>query len=80
MVLHHANNGKDYVCFTSGLKRAMHNANQACYNVKGIAELLGWKYTTVKLPKPTMVMKIRFDKFLTFLYPDLSEKGDNKDE
>ena len=77
MVLHHANNGKDYVCFTSGLKRAMHNANQACYNVKGIAELLGWKYTTVKLPKPTKVMKIRFDKFLTFLYPDLSEKGDN---
>ena len=77
MVLHHESNGKDYVCFTSGLKKAMHNANQACYNVKSIAELLGWKYTTVRLPKPTKVMKIRFDKFLAFLYPDLSEKGDN---
>lgn len=76
MVLHHAKNGKDYVCFTSGLKKAMHNANQVCYNVKSIAELLGWQYTTVKLPKPTMVMKVRFDKFLAFLYPDLNEKGD----
>ena len=77
MVLHHARNGKDYVCFTSGLKRALHNANQACYDVKGIAELLGWKYKLVRLPKPTKVMLVRFDKFLTFLYPDLSEKGDN---
>ena len=77
MVLHHGKNGKDYVCFTSGLKKAMHNANQACYNVKSIAELLGWKYTTVRLPKPTKVMMVRFDKFLAFLYPDLSEKGDN---
>ena len=77
MVLHHARNGKDYVCFTSGLKKALHNANQACYDIKGIAELLGWKYTTVKLPKPTKVMKVRFDKFLTFLYPNLSEKDNN---
>ena len=77
MVLHHESNGKDYVCFTNGLKKAMHNANQACYNVKSIAELLGWKYTTVRLPKPTKVMMVRFDKFLAFLYPDLSEKGDN---
>lgn len=76
MVLHHAKNGHDYVCFTSGLKKALHEANQVCYSVKSIAELLGWKYTTVKLSKRTMVMKIRFDKFLTFLYPDLSEKED----
>jgi len=77
MVLHHAKNGHDYVCFTSGLKKALHEANQVCYSVKSIAELLGWKYTTVKLSKRTMVMKIRFDKFLTFLYPDLSEKEVN---
>ncbi|WP_296875597.1 hypothetical protein [uncultured Methanobrevibacter sp.] len=77
MVLHHARNGKDYVCFTSGLKKAMHNVNQACYDVKGIAELLGWKYKLVRLDKPRKVMLVRFDKFLTFLYPNLSEKGDN---
>jgi len=73
MVMHHAANGKDYVCFTSGLKKALHNANQACYNVKSIAELLGWDYKTVKIPKPTKVMRIRFDKFLKFLYPNYDE-------
>ncbi len=77
MVLHHARNGHDYVCFTSGLRMALHEANKVCYDVKGIAELLGWEYKTVNIPQPTMVMKIRFDKFLTFLYPDLSEKEDN---
>lgn len=77
MVLHHASNGKDYVCFTSGLKKALHEANRVCYNLKSIAELLGWQYKTVKIPKPTKVMIINFDKFLTFLYPNLSEKGDN---
>lgn len=76
MVMHHASNGRDYVCFTSGLKKALHNANQACYNVKSIAELLGWNYKTVKLPKPTKVMIIRFDKFLKFLYPNYDEMED----
>ena len=76
MVMHHAANDKDYVCFTSGLKKALHNANQACYNVKSIAELLGWEYKTVKLPKPTKVMRIRFDKFLKFLYPNYDEMED----
>jgi len=76
MVMHHAGNGHDYVCFTMGLKKALHNANQACYNVKSIAELLGWDYKTVKLPKPTKVMVIRFDKFLKFLYPNYDEMED----
>lgn len=76
MVMHHSNNGYDYVCFTSGLKKALHKANQACYNVKSIAELLGWSYKTVKLPKPTKVMVIRFDKFLKFLYPNYDEMED----
>ena len=76
MIMHHANNGYDYVCFTSGLKKALHKANQACYNVKSIAELLGWSYKTVKLPKPTKVMRIRFDKFLKFLYPNYDEMED----
>ena len=76
MVMHHARNGKDYVCFTSGLKMALHNAHHACYDVKSIAELLGWEYKTVKIPKPTKVMKIRFDKFLNFLYPNYEEMED----
>ena len=78
MVLHHGRDGLDYVCFTSGLKKALKNANEVCYDVKGIAELLGWEYKSVKIPKSTKVMIVRFDKFLTFLYPNLSEKGVNK--
>ena len=74
MVLHHGRDGLDYVCFTSGLKKALKNANEVCYDVKGIAELLGWEYKSVKIPKSTKVMIVRFDKFLTFLYPNLSEK------
>ena len=78
MVLHHGRDGLDYVCFTSGLKKALKNANEVCYDVKGIAELLGWEYKSVKIPKSTKVMIVRFDKFLTFLYPNLSEKEVNK--
>lgn len=74
MILHTNKSNKDYVCFTSGLKSALHKANHACYNVKSIAELLGWQYKTVKLPKPTMCMVVSFNKFIKFLYPDLDEE------
>lgn len=77
MVLHHARDGYDYVCFTSGLRMALQEANKSCYSLSGIAELLGWEYKTVHLSKKTTVMIIRFDKFLTFLYPDLNEKEEN---
>ena len=50
--------------------KALKNANEVCYDVKGIAELLGWEYKSVKIPKSTKVMIVRFDKFLTFLYPN----------
>ena len=77
MVLHHGRDGYNYVCFTSGLRMALQEANKVCYDVKGIAELLGWEYKTVNLSKRTTVMVIRFDKFLTFLYPDLKQKEEN---
>ena len=59
-------------------KKALKNADEVCYDVKGIAELLGWEYKSVKIPKSTKVLIVRFDKFLTFLYPNLSEKEANK--
>lgn len=77
MVLHHGRDGHNYVCFTSGLRMALQEADKVCYDVKGIAELLGWDYKTVNLSKRTTVMVIRFDKFLTFLYPDLKQKEEN---
>lgn len=77
MVLHHGRDGHNYVCFTSGLRMALKDADKVCYDVKGIAELLGWEYKTVVLSKRTTVMIVRFDKFLTFLYPDLRQKEEN---
>ena len=73
MGIHHNHKtNADYVYFTSGLKGALHKSNQVCYDVKSIAELLEWQYKTVKIPKPTKVMTVRFEKFLRFLYPDYS--------
>ena len=73
MGIHHNHKtNADYVYFTSGLKKALHSTNQVCYDVKSIAELLGWQYKTVKIPKPTKVMTVRFEKFIRFLYPDYS--------
>lgn len=74
MGIHHSNkNDKDYVYFTTGLKRALHGANQVCYDVKSIAELLDWKYNVMKINgKSARVMNVEFTKFIRFLYPDYS--------
>ena len=77
IVLHHAQDGLDYVCFTSGLRKALLDANQTCYSLKSTAQLLGWEYKPVKIPKTTRVIIVRFDIFLKFLYPNLSEKEDS---
>lgn len=61
--------GKDYICFTSGFKMELHKTTQVCQPLKSVAELLGWKYQTERMPNPTMVMKVSLDKFLEFLYP-----------
>ena len=78
MGIHHNKNNHDYVYFTTGLKKALHNANQVCYDVKSIAELLGWKYGTIKNNgKVIRVMRVRFEDFIRFLYPDYSNmEGD----
>ncbi|WP_299523369.1 hypothetical protein [uncultured Methanobrevibacter sp.] len=78
MLMHTSRDGVNSVCFTAGLKKALHQNNQVCYNVKSIAELLGWKYGTVKFNgNPKMVMKVKFDKFIQFLYPNLNEMEGN---
>lgn len=60
---------KSYVCLTSGFKREVHRELKVCQPLKGIAELMGWKYQTVRLDKPTKVVKISLKKFMNFLYP-----------
>ena len=59
-----------YVYSTTGLKKALHNANHACYDIKSVAELLDWKYKPIKVNgKTKRVMLVRFDNFMKFLYP-----------
>jgi hypothetical protein len=79
MGIHHSTKtDADYVYFTTGLKRALHGANQVCYDVKSIAELLGWKYDVMKINgKSVRVMSVRFEKFIRFLYPDYSNMEGN---
>ena len=60
------------------LKKALNDADEICYDLKGIAELLDWQYKPVWLDKLTKVMIVSFDKFLTFLYPNLTEKETNQ--
>ena len=76
MVLHHGRDGIDYVCFTAGLKKALNNADEICYDLKGTAELLGWEYKPVRLDKLIKVMIVRFDKFLAFLYLNMKTNDD----
>ena len=59
-----------YVYSTTGLKKALHNANHACYDIKSVAELLDWRYKPIKVNgKTKRVMLVRFSKFMEFLYP-----------
>ena len=75
---HNTKNDVDYVFFSSGLKKALHSANQVCYDVKSIAELLGWHYGVVKINgKSLRVMRVRFEEFIRFLYPDYSNMEGN---
>ena len=63
-------NEEYYVYSTTGLKKALHNANHACYDIKSVAELLDWKYKSIKVNgKTKRVMLVRFNKFMEFLYP-----------
>lgn len=67
---HNTKNEENYVYCTTGLKKALHNANHACYDIKSVAELLDWKYKPIKVNgKTKRVMLVRFSKFMEFLYP-----------
>ena len=73
-IYHSRKRGKDYVYFNSGLKKALHNVHQICYDVKSIAELLNWHYDSIKINgKSRRVMFVSVDDFIKFLHPSLEE-------
>lgn len=59
---------KNYVCLTIGFKKELQQELKICQTLKGISELMGWDYKSVRLPKPEKVIKIRFDKFVEMIY------------
>lgn len=69
-VLYHNSKG-DHVCFKAGMKKYLNKYTNICEPLTSICELLGWKYTSVRIPKKTKVMKVKFDKFLSFIYPEM---------
>ena len=66
-------NGTKYICLTQGLRKAMGSKLDFCSDLKSIAELLGWKYgnTRVSRYKQMKVIKVNFDEFMEFLYPNV---------
>lgn len=69
---HVGRDGTKYVIFRQGLRKSLAVAIEYDSNLKGIAEVLGWEYSVIKLNGNTSrVMKVEFDKFMKFLYPDI---------
>lgn len=65
---HDGRNNKDYVCLTVGFKKVLQDSLKICQPLKGTAQLMGWNYTPVRIPDPTKVIKINFEKFVKAIY------------
>ena len=65
-------NGTKYICLTQGLRKSLGDKLDFCSDLKSIGELLGWDYKNTRFGKSTMkVIKIKFDEFMEFLYPNV---------
>ena len=75
---HTSRNGTKYVCLTQGLRKAIGEKLTFCSDLKSLGELLGWEYKNVKFKggKQMKVIKVPFDEFMEFLYPNI-ELEDN---
>ena len=61
-------NDKDYVCLTLGFKKELQQELKICQTLKGLSQLMGWNYKSVRLPYPEKVIKIEFGKFVEMIY------------
>lgn len=61
-------NEKDYVCFTTGFKKVVHQHTEVCMALKSIGELLGWKHMIERLPSAKKVIRVSFEELVEFLY------------
>ena len=68
-------NGTKYICMTQGLRKTIGENLSFCSDLKSIGELLGWPYQSVRFGKGSKVMKVlkvNFDEFMDFLYPNVN--------
>ena len=75
---HTSRNGTKYICLTQGLRKAIGNYLNYCDDLKSIGELLGWNYQSVRFgnnDKVMKVLKVSFDDFMDFLYPNVDLEG-----
>lgn len=70
---HVSRNGTKYICLTQGLRKAIGAKLSFCDDLKSIGELLGWDYGPVRVggSKVMKVIKVPFDEFMSFLYPNI---------
>lgn len=66
-------NGTKYICLTQGLRKSLGDKLDFCSDLKSIGELLGWSYKNTRFGNSQMkVIKIKFDEFMEFLYPNVN--------
>ena len=67
-------NGTKYICLTQGLRKAIGEKLDFCSSLKDISELLGWDYKNTRFGTDSQmkVIKVKFDDFMKFLYPNVS--------
>ena len=72
-------NETKYICMTQSLRKAIGEKLDFCSDLKSIGELLGWEYknTRVSRHKQMKVIKVNFDEFMSFLYPNVDFEVEN---
>lgn len=75
---HTSRNGTKYICLTQGLRKAIGEKLSFCDDLKSLGELLGWDYKNTKFKggKQMKVIKVPFDEFMEFMYPNIDLEDD----
>ena len=75
---HISKNNTRYVCLTQSLRKALSSEVEFCSDLKSIGELLGWDYKNNKFSngKQSKVIKVKFDDFMEFMYPNIELEDD----